>query len=960
MTSQAPYEQKPPAGQTGDAESKLLTLVRALAQELHGEGPAYPKVTLDAQFERDLGFDSLARAELLARIEAAFHVQLSVETFALAATAADVLAILTDTSARQSTAAERSASAPPSPTQPEAGDAGTLACPTQANTLIDALHWHADRHPEHTHIVLIDTDGVTESRMSYGELRDRAMQVASGMRQLGIDPGDTVALMLPTTSDYFVVFIATLLCGAVPAPIYPPLRIDQVAEHVARHAALLTNAQVKAVVTFDQAATIGHLLKARVPTIRHVLTPDEIEHLPPDKTVLAQPGDLALLQYTSGSTGAPKGVRLTHANLLANIRAMGARIDVRSGDVFVSWLPLSHNMGLVGAWMGPLYFGVPLVVTSTLTFLARPESWLQMITRYRGTITAAPNFAYDRCARLSDAQLKDLDLSSLRFACCGAEPVSVKTMRAFCERTRAIHFDPHALAPVYGLAENGLALTLPRPGRGLSVDTVMRNSLLVDSVAVPAIGAGEPAKTVEVVGCGSVLDNSDIRIVDEHGQTLTDRRVGRIEFRGLSATQGYYRNPAQTAALMDGDWLDSGDLGYLADGTLYVTGRTKDMIIRGGRHFFPYELEEAIGRLPGVIAGGVAVCGSVDTARGTERVIVFAETSDEGAQARAQLIERIGAATVESFGSPAERIVLVPPGSVPKTAAGKIRHAAMLDRFERAERADREVQTLGAPHAGWRQVSEAVAGSVPALARRVLQQMRAITYGLWCWTVGIAIAFVLWVRVTAHADARRNWESAARSARLFLRATGLRVQFNADAAPLPPSPCILAVNHTSYLDSVVLFAYLPRPVRIVAKRELESTPFIGRFLKALGAYFVERADFRGSLEDEHNLVLAARDETLLLFPEGTFVRAAGLRPFHLGAFRAACLAGRPIVPIALRGVRNVLRDGDRLPRRAPIEMTLLPGIAPAGIDLRSMAKLRAAVRAAILAHCGEPELVARE
>lgn len=958
MTNQTQYERKPPVGQTADAEAKLLALVRALAEELHGEGPAYPEVTLDARLERDLGFDSLARAELLLRIETEFGVQLPVEIFASAATAADVLAALAETHARQSTAAERSV--PPSPSQPEAANAGTLACPTQANTLIDALHWHADRHPERTHIVLIDTDGVTETHISYGELRDRAMQVASGMRQLGIDPGDTVALMLPTTRDYFVVFIATLLCGAVPAPIYPPLRIDQIAEHVSRHAALLTNAEVKAVVTFDQAAAIGHLLKARVPTIRHVMTPDEIERLPPDKTVLSQPGDLALLQYTSGSTGTPKGVRLTHANLLANIRAMGARIDVRPADVFVSWLPLSHNMGLIGAWMGPLYFGVPLVVTSTLTFLARPESWLKMIMRYRGTITAAPNFAYDRCARLSDTQLKDLDLSSLRFACCGAEPVSVTTMRAFCERMRAIHFDPLALAPVYGLAENGLALTLPRPGQGLSVDTVMRSSLLVDGIAQPASGGGEPGVTVEIVGCGLVLDNSEMRIVDEHGHALDERRVGRIEFRGSSATQGYYRNPAQTAALMDGGWLDSGDLGYLADGTLYVTGRMKDMIIRGGRHFFPYELEEAIGRLPGVIAGGVAVCGSVDAARGTERVIIFAETSEEGAQARTQLIECIGAAAVESFGSPAERIVLVPPGSVPKTAAGKIRHAAMLDRFERAEGADPALQTLSAPHAGWRQVSEAVAGSVPALARRMLQEILAIAYGLWCWMIGTAIALVLWARVAANADARQNCESAARSARLFLRATGLRVQFNADAAPLPASPCILAANHTSYLDSVVLLAYLPRPVRIVAKRELESAPFIGRFLKALGAYFVERADFRASLEDERKLVLAARDDTLLFFPEGTFGRAAGLRPFHLGAFRAACLAGRPIVPIALRGIRNVLRDGDWLPRRAPIAMTWLPSIAPAGIDLRSMAMLRTEVRAAILAHCGEPELVAHE
>jgi 1-acyl-sn-glycerol-3-phosphate acyltransferase len=639
---------------------------------------------------------------------------------------------------------------------------------------------------------------------------------------------------------------------------------------------------------------------------------------------------------------------------------MGARIAVTPEDVLVSWLPLSHNMGLIGAWLAPLYFGIPLVIMSPLTFLARPQSWLQTIMRYRGTITAAPNFAFDRCARLlPEAALEGLDLSSLRYACCGAEPVNAKTMRAFSDRMRAAHFDPAALAPVYGLAENALALTLPLPGGGLSVDRVARDALLIDGIASPAAGAED---AIEIVGCGFVIDDSELRIVDERGNVLPERHVGRIEFRGAAATRGYYRNPRKTAELMDGGWLDSGDLGYVAQGTLYITGRTKDMIIRGGRHFFPYELEETIGRLPGAIAGGVAVCGGVNSTLGTERVVIFAETSEAEPQARAHLLESIGAATAIAFGAPAERIVLVPPGSIPKTAAGKIRHAAMLERFEHAERAepggDREILTRVAPHSAWRQVSDAAAGSVKPLLRRAFARIGAIAFGIWCWAAAAALGLALWPRVVLSDDETANWHRAARSARLFLRVTGLTSKVIPNDAALPPSACVIAVNHASYLDSVVLLAHLPRPAHIVAKRELVDMPFVGRFLNGLGVYFVERADYRASLDDEQRLVAAARENTLLFFPEGTFTRAAGLRPFHLGAFRAAALAGRPVIPLALHGTRAVLRDGDWLPRHAPIVMTILGPIGAEGDDLRSIANLRNKVRAAILGHCGEPELAA--
>ncbi len=945
---------RPPAN-GAETDARLLAIVRALSRELHGDASGYGEPMLDSDFERDLGFDSLARAELLSRIESEFACQLPLAAFTSAATPADMLGLLTGETRREPVGA-KPAARPPAATPAKSPDAtAELSVPLHAATLVEALHWHADEHPERTHIVLIEADGATESPICYGDLRERAMRAAGGLRSLGIDAGDTIALMLPTGTDFFVTFVAALLCGAVPVPIYPPMRASQLGEHVERYATLLTNAQVKALVVFDPVKTVGRLLGARVPTLRHVLTTEHIPALSLPAAVSVHADDVAMLQYTSGSTGLPKGVILTHANLLANIRAMGARIEVRPDDVLVSWLPLSHNMGLIAAWLAPLYFGIPLVIASPLAFLSRPETWLRMISRHRGTITAAPNFAYDRCARhLADAALDGIDLSSLRLAVCGAEPVSPKTMRAFAERMRMARFDAGAITPVYGLAENTLALTIPLPGRGLATDEVSRAPLARERQAVPA---RNDDSAIEVVSCGAVLAGSELRIVDDQGLALPERHVGKIEFRGACMTRGYYRNPDQSARLMDGEWADSGDLGYVAGGELFVTGRVKDMIIRAGRHFFPYELEDAIGRLPDAILGGVAVCGAADPDDGTQRVVIFAETAQADTVVRTRLVERINATTIACFGAPAERVILVAPGAIPKTPGGKIQHAAMLEQFEQSEHDHRTLEETSAPPPPWRQWSAVAAGSAKSLLRRAGRHMGSLDFGLWCWALAVLIAFVVYCRVALSKNEAQNWRTAARGARLFLRLTGLSPEIAGAPSSFPSSASIVAVNHTSYLDSIVLMAWLPHPAHFVAKRELAGRLFVGHLLRRLGTRFVERANYQQSVEDEARIERSAGRETLVYFPEGTFGPAAGLGAFHLGAFRAACVAGRPVVPIALRGVRAVLRDGEWLPKRGAIELTVLQPIMPEGADMASIAKLRSEVRHAILAHCGEPEMI---
>ncbi len=300
--------------------------------------------------------------------------------------------------------------------------------------------------------------------------------MARGLRARGVAEGDRVAIMLPSGAAFFAAFFGALYAGGVPVPIYPPLRPSQLEEHLRRQAGILRNAEARVLVTVAEARPLGTLLRGQVETLTGVATVDELEspgaaQLPP----VTRGAALALLQYTSGSTGDPKGVMLSHANLLANIRAMGRVMDASSADVFVSWLPLYHDLGLIGAWLGSLYYAAPVVIMSPLDFLMRPARWLWAIHRNRATLTAAPNFAFELClTKIEDAAIEGLDLSSLRMVVNGAEPVSPATIRRFIARFAKYGFKPGAMAPAYGLAESAVGLAFPPLGRPPLADRVER------------------------------------------------------------------------------------------------------------------------------------------------------------------------------------------------------------------------------------------------------------------------------------------------------------------------------------------------------------------------------------------------------------------------------------------------------------------------------------------------------
>ncbi|HEY9857035.1 MAG TPA: AMP-binding protein, partial [Stenomitos sp.] len=366
-----------------EAAPRLLDLIQGLLLELHPHGRPRA-VTLDSSLERDLGLDSLGRMELLHQVEDAFGVRLPEQLIVTAETPRDVLRALL----------ARTGQAPPEELKVAFLRTGPAPeAPQQAMTLTEVLTWHATTHPERVHVHLQTDPEPVE--LTYHDLLTGAAEVAAGLQAHGLEPGETVAIMLPTSRQYLETFFGALLAGLVPVPIYPPFRPSQLEEHLRRQAGILRNAQASVLVSVPEVRSLAHLLRATVESLRAIETVEALKSGKAQTRLHANPQDVAFLQYTSGSTGNPKGVVLTHANLLANIRAMGEVAEVGPRDVFVSWLPLYHDMGLIGAWLGSLYYGIPLVLLSPLQFLARPERWLWSIHRYGGTLSAAPNFAYE-------------------------------------------------------------------------------------------------------------------------------------------------------------------------------------------------------------------------------------------------------------------------------------------------------------------------------------------------------------------------------------------------------------------------------------------------------------------------------------------------------------------------------------------------------------------------------------
>ncbi|MCW5751278.1 MAG: AMP-binding protein [Alphaproteobacteria bacterium] len=932
-----------PLSQGPVLRARLHRIVAELLGELRPER-AVPRLADESRLDHDLGLDSLGRVELLMRLERAFAVRLGEKILAEAETMRDLEIAIAAARPESATRKEEEA-APAGPARPAAEP-----FPAEASSLSEMLEWHVARHGERVHVHF---EGENAGSLSYGDLWHGALKAAGGLMERGIAPGERVALMLPTGADFLTAFFAVQFAGAVPVPVYPPYRASQIEEHLRRQAAILRNASARLLILPEEGRRLAGFLRGHVDLRAREATLAELAAgTPLERPLRRQASDMALVQYTSGSTGDPKGVVLSHANLLANIRAMGSALRADSADVFVSWLPLYHDMGLIGAWLGSLYHGALAVIMSPLHFLSRPERWLRAIHRHRGTLSAAPNFAYELClAKIPEAELAGLDLSSWRVAANGAEPVSAATIRAFATRFAPYGFRPETMLPVYGLAECAVGLAFPAIGHPPQVDRIDRGALLRSGIARPVEADG--AGALELVACGHALPGHQIRLADAQGRELPDRREGRVQFRGPSSTEGYLDNPERTRALFDGEWLESGDLGYSIDGELVLTGRSKDIIIRAGRNIHPQELEEAVGDIPGIRRGCVAAFGARAEGEGTERLVVVAETKEQDAERREALRRRIAELAASLLDAPPDEIVLAPPHSVLKTSSGKIRRSACRELYERG--------AIGrAPLPAWLQLARLAAQGLPQRAARGWRMFTEHLHAAWFWSCLGLIGAATWCTVMLLPGRGIRWRIVRGSARAFLAATSLSPRLVS-----PPSvrigPAVLVANHASYLDSLMLVALLDGPASFVAKMELSRQWFAGPFLRRIGAVFVERFDPDAAAGGAGEVLRTAREGMpVVVFPEGTLSRRPGLLAFRLGAFWVATQAGLPVVPVVLRGTRAALRGGQWFPRRATIEAEFLPPLVPRGADWAAMVGLRDAVRQKMLAHLGEPDLAAED
>ena len=914
---------------------QLLEILRALVRD---SGLALPEgsINLDSRLETDLGLDSLGRAELIARVEKGLDLRLPDDAL-LAATPRGLLALALSSSAAAETAAER----------PQLPGPARGGLPADAQTLLGVLDWHVARHPDRVHI-LSDAADDRPLPITYGALSIGAGRVAAGLRRIGLAEGASVALMLPSGQDYFFCFFGILAAGGVPVPIYPPARPEQIEDHLRRHAGILTNAEAVFLITVPEARTLARLLKAQVPSLQGVLTPDAFaDEVSAEASFKPAAEATALLQYTSGSTGEPKGVVLSHADLLANIRAMGEAVAVRPDDCFVSWLPLYHDMGLIGAWLGSLYFGVPLVSMSPLAFLARPLRWLEAIDQHRGTLSAAPNFAYELCLkRIGDDEIAGLDLSCWRRAYNGAEPVSAATLARFAERFARCGLRAGALAPVYGLAEAAVGLTFPPPERGPRIDCIDRQRFaeIGHALAIPC----DDSEAMPVVGCGQPLSGYRVRVVDEAGNELPERHEGLLQFQGPSATCGYFRNPEATARLIRDGWHDTGDRGYLAGGELHLTGRVKDMIIRGGRNLYPYEVEAAVGELPGIRKGCVAAFAATDPALGSERLVLVAETRERVPDRRAALERAVRERATDILGLPPDEIVLAAPRAVLKTSSGKLRRSATRDRYLAGKLSSGPAPPL------WQLVRVAASG-IAAIFVRALRRLPARLYALYAWVLFVLIAPWVWLGVMLVPRSEMRWALVRGGVRLLRRLACVRLAVSGrEHIPPPGQSFVLASNHQSYLDAMAVLEAVDRPIAFVAKRELAANPLVRLLLTRLGTLFVERFDMhRSAAEAPVFAATLERGMILGFFPEGTFREQPGLLPFRMGAFLAAGEGGVPLLPIALRGTRELMRGSTFFPRSGRATVTIGSPLEPTGNDWEAAVRLRDQTREFILANAGE-------
>lgn len=565
-----------------------------------------------------------------------------------------------------------------------------------ARTLVEVLQNAANiTHKGYTFL----DDRLEAREWSFSDISREAVRRARIFRSLGLNKGDRVALIVPEGEDFVLSFFGAVRAGLVPVPMYPPLALGKLDAYVDAAARIITSSGAKMLVTTKQVSPIVWSLVSRVDGLRELLLTEKLRDFD-DSAITASiddveitPEDPCFLQFTSGSTSEPKGVIVSHGNLVANSKAImfdGLDSDPEK-DRGVSWLPLYHDMGLIGFVIAPYLAHVPVVFIPTLTFVKRPQVWMEVASKYRGTITFAPNFAFGLAAkRATERRLAALDLSSLRCIGCGAEPINPQTMRTFMDAFEPAGLKAEAIMPCYGMAEATLAIAFADLKTPLKTLTINRSEYEEYKLAVPYQGL-DGSQAIELVACGTTFPEHEVAIMGEGGRLLPEGEVGEIVVRGPSITRGYFENEAASRELLAGGWLHTGDLGFLHDGNLYISGRQKDLIILNGKNYHPQAFEWEVEQIDGVRKGNVVAFSRAGES--SEELVIVAEVKKDTDER--SVTDAIGRVVHDATSVQVRDVVLVQAGALPKTSSGKLQRRKTKAEYDSGVLGRQGNRTLG-------------------------------------------------------------------------------------------------------------------------------------------------------------------------------------------------------------------------------------------------------------------------
>jgi len=881
-----------PATDAAAIRQKVLEIVRERLRKT-GQRQAAKTANLQSSFEKELGLSALDLAELQARCESLFEIRLPDEFAEEMDTPAGLVKAVLEGGAEAPVRTSYRISPPGSDPVRE---------PVSARTLVDVLAEHAEADPGRVHIHLLEED--SGQGITYGQLYEEACCVAGGLAELGLRRNETVAIMLPTSADFFFSFFGVMLAGGVPVPVYPPTRPDRIEDYVRRQIVVLRSAGVRFLIGFERVGAVVQILRVNLPSLIDVT---RVASLRKSRSRLGigsvKPADGGVLQYTSGSTGDPKGVMLPHANLLANIRAIGRAVEVRPGDALVSWLPLYSDVGLIGCWLFSLYHAIPITILSPLDFLHRPERWLWAIHDSRGALSAAPNFAYELCARrIPTWTLDGIDLSCWRIAVNAGEPVLPETVDRFTSRFEPFGFRAESMMPCFGLAEATVALTMPPVDRLPVRDRIHREAFETRGRAETA--PPDEKSTLCFFSAGPPVEGQRIRVVDANRRDVPERVVGRLLFRGETAMSGYYRNPEATAAAFtEGGWIDSGDYGYLSNGEFHFTGRSRETIHKAGRAMSAIEVESALSSIPGLEPASAVAFGVRDPNTGGEQLVVVAETAATSLEEFRRIEAEILRVVDQCLGVPSDSIQLVEPGALPRTSNGKVRRNDVRNAYLKKKlRLRSRPPWLQIVRLRWQNLDSLVALGVRRTLTSMLRFSTATLESL------LARGGGLWMR--ASGDRR----AAGLAARWILKLHGQR--YNLQGAQLleRDGGAVLISNRSGVLDPLVVVASVPGRVRFAERSALHGLPVSLAYLLAplvLGHERNNTTPAAGVLRERVAAALGA-GFTVVAFPDSAIGESVVRSRYRLDSLYAGLDKAARLHPTAVRERAQNQPAGERV------------------------------------------------